>query len=260
MHLTHLTLDVRDGIAYLTIDRADKLNALNAALIEDLGHAAHHIATDTAIRGAILTGAGSKAFAAGADIGEMTDQTPQQGLERARHGQEVFRRLETCGKPVIAAVNGFALGGGCELAMACHLRVASTAAKFGQPEVKLGICPGYGGTVRLPRLVGKGRAIDILVTGRVVDAEEALRIGLVNRVVEPEKLMAECETLLRGILAMGPLAVRSCLELVDAGMEVGLEEALRMEATHFGLLSGSEDQKEGMKAFLAKRPAAFLGR
>jgi enoyl-CoA hydratase len=260
MHLTHLTLDVRDGIAYLTIDRADKLNALNAALIEDIGHVAHHIATDTAIRGAILTGSGAKAFAAGADIGEMADQTPQEGLERARRGQEVFRRLESCGKPVIAAVNGFALGGGCELAMACHLRVASTSAKFGQPEVKLGICPGYGGTVRLPRLVGKGRALDILITGRMVDAEEAFRIGLVDRVVAPEKLQEEAVALLRGILAMGPLAVRSCLELVDAGLEMGLEEALRMEATHFGLLSGSEDQKEGMAAFIAKRPAAFQGR
>jgi enoyl-CoA hydratase len=260
MELTHLTLDVRDGIATITINRPDKLNALNAGVIEDLGHVAHHIATDSAIRGAILTGAGAKAFAAGADIAEMADQTPQEGLERARRGQEVFRRLESCGKPVIAAVNGFALGGGCELAMACHLRVASTTAKFGQPEVKLGICPGYGGTVRLPRLVGKGRAIDILLTGRMVDAEEALRIGLVNRVVDPEQLIAETEMLLRGILAMGPLAVRSTLELVDAGLEIGLEEALRMEATHFGLLSGSEDQKEGMAAFIAKRPAAFKGR
>ncbi|HWA41469.1 MAG TPA: enoyl-CoA hydratase-related protein [Gemmatimonadales bacterium] len=260
MQLTHLTLDVRDGIATITINRPDKLNALNAAVIEDLGHVAHHLATDTAIRGAILTGSGTKAFAAGADIAEMAEQTPQEGLERARRGQAVFRLLETCGKPVIAAVNGFALGGGCELAMACHLRVASTSAKFGQPEVKLGICPGYGGTVRLPRLVGKGRAIDILVTGRMVEATEALQIGLVNRIVEPEKLMAESEALLRGIIAMGPLAVRSCLELVDAGMEVGLEEALRMEAAHFGLLSGSADQKEGMSAFLAKRPPSFQGR
>ncbi len=260
MHLTHLTLDVRDGIAYLTIDRADKLNALNGAVIEDLGHAARHIATDTAIRGAILTGSGAKAFAAGADIGEMAQQTPQEALERARRGQDVFRSLERCGKPVIAAVNGFALGGGCELAMACHLRVASTSAKFGQPEVKLGICPGYGGTVRLPRLVGKGRAIDILVTGRMVDAEEALRIGLVDRVVAPEKLQEESEALLRGILSMGPLAVRSCLELVDAGLEMGVDDALRMEASHFGLLSGSMDQKEGMAAFIAKRPAAFQGR
>ncbi|HVX88506.1 MAG TPA: enoyl-CoA hydratase-related protein [Gemmatimonadales bacterium] len=260
MQLTHLTLDVRDGIATITINRPDKLNALNAAVIEDLGHVAHHLATDSAIRGAILTGAGAKAFVAGADIAEMAEQTAQEGLERARRGQEVFRLLETCGKPVVAAVNGFALGGGCELAMACHLRVASTTAKFGQPEVKLGICPGYGGTVRLPRLVGKGRAIDILITGRMVEAAEALQIGLVNRVVEPEKLMAEAEALLRGIIAMGPLAVRSCLELVDAGMEMGLEEALRMEAAHFGLLSGSEDQKEGMAAFLGKRPPAFQGR
>src|SRR6478609_1194127 len=173
MHLTHLTLDVRDGIAYLTIDRADKLNALNAALIEDIGHAAHHIATDTAIRGAILTGSGAKAFAAGADISEMANQTPQEGLERARRGQEVFRRLESCGKPVIAAVNGFALGGGCELAMACHLRIAAENAKFGQPEVNLGIIPGYGGTQRLAQLVGKGKALELMMTGDMINAQEA---------------------------------------------------------------------------------------
>ena len=259
MNLTHLTLDVRDGIATVTINRPDKLNALNATVIEDLGHVAHHIATDTAIRGAILTGAGAKAFAAGADIAEMAEQTPQEGLERARRGQEVFRRLETCGKPVVAAVNGFALGGGCELAMACHLRVASTTAKFGQPEVKLGICPGYGGTVRLPRLVGKGRAIDILVTARMVDAAEALQIGLVDRVVEPEKLLGECEALLRTILGMGPLAVRSCLELVDAGLEMSLDQALELEAAYFGLLSGTADMREGTAAFLEKRKAQFQG-
>ncbi|HEU4569485.1 MAG TPA: enoyl-CoA hydratase-related protein [Gemmatimonadales bacterium] len=260
MQLTHLTIDVQDGIARLTVNRPDKLNALNAALIEDLGHAAHHLATDSAIRGAILTGAGAKAFVAGADIAEMAEQSAQEAQLRARRGQEAFRRLETCGKPVIAAVNGFALGGGCELAMACHLRVASSTARFGQPEVKLGICPGYGGTVRLPRLVGKGRALELLITGRMVDAEEALRIGLVNKVVAPDQLLAEAEAMLRTILEMGPLAVRSCLELVDAGLEMGLEEALRMEATHFGVLSASSDQKEGMAAFLAKRPPAFQGR
>ena len=260
MQLTHLVLDVRDGIAWLTVDRPDKLNALNDALIEDLGHAARHVATDSAIRGAILTGAGSKAFVAGADIGELAAQTPQEGKARSQRGQAVFRAIEQCGKPVIAAVNGFALGGGCELAMACHLRVASTTAKFGQPEVKLGIGPGYGGTVRLPRLVGKGRALELLLTGQMIDADEAYRIGLVNKVVPPERLAAAAEELLRTILDQGPLAVRLCLEAVDAGLEMSLDEALLLEANHFGLLSGSADMKEGTAAFLAKRKPAFQGK
>ncbi|HEU4763310.1 MAG TPA: enoyl-CoA hydratase-related protein, partial [Gemmatimonadales bacterium] len=227
---------------------------------EDIGHAARHLATDTAIRGAILTGAGAKAFVAGADIAELERQSPQEGKARAQRGQAAFRALERCGKPVIAAVNGFALGGGCELAMACHLRVASATAKFGQPEVKLGIGPGYGGTVRLPRLVGKGRAIELLVTGRMVDADEAYRIGLVNKVVAPEALLAEAEALLRTILEQGPLAVRLCLEAVDAGFEMSLDEALLLEANHFGLLSGSADMREGMAAFLAKRKPNFQGK
>ena len=175
-------------------------------------------------------------------------------------GQAVFRRLERCGKPVVAAVNGFALGGGCELAMACHLRVASESAKFGQPEVKLGIGPGYGGTVRLPRLVGKGRALDLLLTARMVGAEEALQMGLVNRVVPADKLMAEAESLLRSIMANGPLAVRLCIEAVDAGLEMSLDEALLLEANHFGLLASTEDMREGMGAFLEKRTASFRGR
>ena len=174
-------------------------------------------------------------------------------------GQAVFRRLERCGKPVVAAVNGFALGGGCELAMACHLRVASESAKFGQPEVKLGIGPGYGGTVRLPRLVGKGRALDLLLTARMVGAEEALQMGLVNRVVPSDKLMAESEQLLRTILTNGPLAVRLCIEAVDAGLEMSLEEALLLEANHFGLLASTDDMREGMGAFLEKRTASFRG-
>ena len=259
MELTHLTLDVRDGIAYVTINRPDKLNALNAGVIEDLGHVAHHLATDSAIRGAILTGSGAKAFAAGADISEMADQTPQQGLERARHGQEAFRRLETCGKPVIAAVNGFALGGGCELAMACHLRVASTAAKFGQPEVKLGIAPGYGGTQRLPRLVGKGVALELILTGRMIDAHEALRIGLVNKVVPADQLMGEARQWMQTILTMGPRAVELSMEAVDQGLDMTLDEGLNLEANHFGLLAATQDMREGMAAFLAKRDAKFTG-
>ena len=182
------------------------------------------------------------------------------GRARSLAGQRVFRSLERCGKPVIAAVNGFALGGGCELAMACHLRVASETAKFGQPEVKLGIGPGYGGTVRLPRLVGRGRALELLLTGDMIDAQEALRIGLVNRVVPADRLLAECESMMQTILANGPLAVRACLELVDVGGEMSLDDALLLEANYFGLLSATADMREGTTAFLEKRKAAFEGK
>src|SRR5919106_3425734 len=185
-----LTFDLTDGIARVTINRPDKLNALNAIVVSELADAVTRIETDAAIRGVIVTGAGTKAFVAGADISELTDQGPTGGRNRAVAGQQVFRRLERCGKPVIAAVNGFALGGGCELAMACHLRIASDNAKFGQPEVKLGIAPGYGGTVRLPRLVGKARALELLLTGDMIEAEEARRIGLGNRVVPADRLLA----------------------------------------------------------------------
>jgi enoyl-CoA hydratase len=171
----------------------------------------------------------------------------------------VFRSLERCGKPVLAAVNGFALGGGCELAMACHLRIASEQARFGQPEVKLGIGPGYGGTVRLPRLVGRGRALELLLTGRMIDAQEAHRIGLVNRVVPADRLLGETEELLRAILENGPLAVRACLEAVDTGLDVGVDQALLLEANLFGLLSGTADMREGTAAFIEKRKAAFIG-
>jgi len=260
MSFQTLLLDVRDGIAFLTVNRPDKLNALNDAVIADLDGAVSRIESDDAIKGVILTGAGPKAFVAGADIGELSKQNQLTGKARAMRGQAVFRRLERCGKPVVAAVNGFALGGGCELAMACHLRVASEGAKFGQPEVKLGIGPGYGGTVRLPRLVGKGRALDLLLTARMVGAEEALQMGLVNRVVPADQLLAEAESLLRSILANGPIAVRLCIEAVDAGLEMSLDEALLLEANHFGLLASTEDMREGMGAFLEKRAPAFHGR
>jgi enoyl-CoA hydratase len=212
------------------------------------------------VRGLIITGAGAKAFIAGADIGELGRQGPLDAKARALRGQAVFRRFEASRKPVIAAINGFCLGGGCELAMACHLRIASEQAKFGQPEVKLGIGPGYGGTVRLPRLVGRGRALELLLTGELIDAREAWRIGLVNRVVPAERLLRETETLLRSILAQGPLAVAAVLEAVDAGSEVSTPEALRLEANLFGLLSSTQDMREGMAAFLAKRPPNFEGR
>jgi enoyl-CoA hydratase len=254
-----LLFELTDGIARITVNRPDKLNALNAIVIAELGDAVTRIETDSAVRGVIVTGAGSKAFVAGADINELTEQGATGGRTRAVLGQQVFRRLERCGKPVIAAVNGFALGGGCELAMACHLRIASENAKFGQPEVKLGIAPGYGGTVRLPRLVGKARALDLLLTGEMIDAQEASRIGLVNRVVPADRLLVEAEGLLKAILANGPLAIRACLEVVEAGLEMGVDEALLLEANYFGLLSATEDMREGTKAFVEKRKPLFKG-
>lgn len=254
-----LLFEVRDAIATVTVNRPEKLNALTATVIAELGDAAVRLRDDAEIRGAILTGAGPKAFVAGADIGEIAAQGPVEGKARSLEGQRAFRALELCGKPVIAAVNGFALGGGCELAMACHLRIASESAKFGQPEVKLGIGPGYGGTVRLPRLVGRGRALELLLTGQMIDAQEAHRIGLVNRVVPADRLLPECEGLLRTILENGPLALRACLEAVDAGLDTGVDEALLLEANLFGLLSGTADMREGTAAFLEKRKAGFKG-
>src|SRR5213080_2950392 len=255
-----LMFEIKDGVALITINRPDKLNALNNQVVDELADAAERVATEDAIKGAILTGAGPKAFVAGADIGDLAKQGPFDGKARARRGQAMLRRFETGGKPVIAAVNGYALGGGCELAMACHLRIASDAAKFGQPEVKLGITPGYGGTQRLPRLVGKGNALRLILTGDMIDAHEAHRIGLVNEVVPAADLLATAERTLRGILAMGPLAVRLALEAVDQGLEMTLEQGLLLEANHFGLLAATEDMKEGLTAFLEKRPPRFRGR
>ncbi len=255
-----LVFEIRDGIAFVTINRPDKLNALNDQVMLELADAAERIATEPEITGAILTGSGPKSFVAGADIGDLSRQGPFDGKARAQRGQAVLRRLETCGKPVIAAINGFALGGGCELAMACHIRIASENAKFGQPEVKLGIAPGYGGTQRLPRLVGKGVAMQLILTAEMIDAEEAYRIGLVNKVVPAPDLLAESEKMLRGILAMGPLAVRLSLEAIDQGLEMTLDEGLLLEANHFGLLAATQDMKEGTSAFLEKRSAKFQGR
>jgi enoyl-CoA hydratase len=260
MTFSNLKFDVRDGIAFVTIDRPDKLNALNDDVIAELAHAAGEIESRTDIRGAILTGSGSKAFVAGADIAELAKQGPIDGKARSRRGQLAFRKLEQCGKPIIAAVNGFALGGGCELAMACHIRLASDKAKFGQPEVTLGIGPGYGGTVRLPRLVGKGRALELLLTAEMIDAQEAYRIGLVNAVYPPEELLTEAEKMMRTILSKGPIAVQLCLEAVDASLDMDLDDGLVLEANHFGLASSTEDVREGMEAFLEKRQAVFHGR
>jgi enoyl-CoA hydratase len=260
MTYSTLLLEQRDGIALVTINRPDKLNALNAAVINELGALVAQVAADSAVRGVILTGSGPKAFAAGADIGELSACNALQAETLSRKGSAVFRSLERCPKPVLAAVNGFALGGGCELAMACHLRIASENAKFGQPEVKLGITPGYGGTVRLPRLVGRGRALELLLSGAMIDAHEALRIGLVNRVVAADQLLTESSNLLNNILENGPLAVAGCLLMVEEQADLALDDALALESRRFGELAGTEDFREGTAAFLGKRAAGFQGR
>lgn len=259
MTLSTLLFDQADGVATITINRADKLNALNDALFAELAEVVSQLESDRTIKGVILTGAGPKAFAAGADISELSSQTPLDAKARALRGQRVMGRLERLGKPVIAAVNGFCLGGGCELAMACHIRLASDNARFGQPEVNLGIGPGYGGTVRLPRIVGRGRALELLLSARVIDAAEALQIGLVNRVVPQADLLTEADKLLRTILSKGPLAVKLVLESVYAGGDMPEAEHLLLEANHFGLLASTADMREGMAAFLAKRPPIFRG-
>ncbi len=255
-----LLLEIRDGIAFLTINRPDKLNALNDQVVAELHQAAAAIKADAAVRGVILTGAGPKAFVAGADIGDLAKQGVLDGRQRALNGQQMLFALERLGKPVLAAVNGFALGGGCELAMACHIRIASENARFGQPEVNLGITPGYGGTQRLPRIVGKGNALYMLLSAEHVNAQDALRMGLVSKVVPQDQLMAEAEKLMRTIVAKGPAALALTMEAVDRGMETTLEEGLRIEADAFGLVASTQDMKEGLTAFLEKRPAKFEGK
>jgi enoyl-CoA hydratase len=247
-------------VAVVTINRPDKLNALDDRTMEELDAAFATLGNDAGVRGVILTGAGEKAFVAGADIGELARQSPIEGKERSAHGQRVLDRIENLGKPVVAAVGGFALGGGCELAMACHVRVASDNAKLGTPEVKLGLMCGYGGTQRLSRLVGKGRALELLLTGEMIDAQEAWRIGLVNKVVPRPKLLEESEALLRKMLANGPVSLRSVIEAVNSGLEMPFAEGQHLEATLFGLICTTEDMKEGTKAFLEKRPPKFQGK
>ena len=240
------------GRARITLNRPDKLNALNNATIGELLHAFDAVAADDRVRAAILTGAGDKAFVAGADISELAQQTAITARPLALRGQRLMNTIEACPKPVVAAVNGYALGGGCELALACHIRTASDNAQFGLPEVTLGIIPGYGGTQRLPRIVGKGRALELILTAQRVNAEEALRIGLVNKVFPAATLMAETEKLVRRVLGMGPVAVRFALDAVNHGSDMPLRDGLNFEATFFGLLAGTEDCREGMKAFLEK--------
>jgi len=246
-------------ILTVTVNRPEKLNALNAEVVEGLRAAFHDAKGNPGVGAVILTGAGEKAFVAGADISGFPQLAPLSARDFARKGQAVFDLIETLGKPVIAAVNGFALGGGCELAMACSMRIASRTARFGQPEVALGLIPGYGGTQRLPRLVGKGRALEMILTGDPIGAEEAWRIGLVNRVVEPAELMPTATAILEKILSRAPVAVRYSLEAVHHGLEMPLEKGLQFEATLFGLCSATEDMKEGVAAFLGKRPASFNG-
>ena len=245
------------GIRTITINRPDKLNALNVATVAELSTAIADTAGDDAIKAVIITGAGDKAFVAGADISELQSLGPVEAKEFALRGQAVFRGLERLTKPVIAAVNGYALGGGCELAMACHIRVAASNAIFGQPEVKLGLIPGYGGTQRLPRLIGRGRALEILLTGKNVNAEEALRIGLVNAVCEPAELKGVVAGILKAMMANGPLAVSHCIEAVTSGLDMGLDDGCLLEATLFGVGAASEQMREGTTAFLEKRKPDF---
>lgn len=253
-------LDIEDRIAVLSVNRPDKLNALNEATIRELGAAIDEITRRDDVGGAILTGVGEKAFVAGADIAELARMGPVDGIEVSRLGQQVFRRIELSRKPVIAAVNGFALGGGCELALACHLRIASENAQFGLPEVKLGIIPGYGGTLRLPRIVGKGRALELMLTAQFIKADEAYRIGLANKVVPQAELLDTAKQVMRTILANGPVAVGLAIECCTRGMEMSVDDGLALESNLFGLLAATNDMREGMEAFLEKRKAVFTGR
>jgi enoyl-CoA hydratase len=252
--------ELADRILTVTINRPDKLNALNPEVLDALAAAFESARHDEAVGGVILTGAGEKAFVAGADIRIFTTFTPAGARAFAKKGQELLDRIENLGKPVVAAVNGFAFGGGCELAMACTLRIASKTAKLGQPEVNLGVMPGYAGSQRLPRLVGKGRALEILLTGDAVTADEAFRIGLVNRVVEPAELLGAARAILSKILSRAPVAVACVLDAVNHGLDMPFPAAEDYEATLFGLCVSTEDMKEGVSAFLEKRPAKFTGR
>ena len=251
----------RDGaVATITINRPKVLNALNTATIDELRRAILELKADAGVRVAILTGAGEKSFVAGADINELAVQTPTSGREHALAGQHVFDLIENMGKPVIAAINGFALGGGCELAMACTLRLAADTARLGQPEIALGLIPGYAGTQRLPRLVGKGRAMEMILTGAPISADEAYRIGLVNRVVPAADVIGEARKLAAQLASSAPIAMRYIINAVNKGVEMPFAEACQYEATLFGLVASTDDMREGTKAFLEKRKASFTGR
>ena len=260
MAFDNLLLERDGAVATITINRPKVLNALNTATIDELRHAILELKADAGIRVTILTGAGEKSFVAGADINELAVQTPASGREHALAGQHVFDLIENMGKPVIAAINGFALGGGCELAMACTLRVAADTARLGQPEIALGLIPGYAGTQRLPRLVGKGRAMEMILTGAPVSAEEAHRIGLVNRVVPAADLLREAKKLAAQLASSAPIAMRYIINAINKGVEMPFAEACQHEAALFGLVASTDDMREGTKAFLEKRKASFTGR
>jgi len=259
MAFDNLLLERDGAIAVLTIARPHVLNALNTSTLDELRRALLELRDDTGVRVVVITGAGEKAFVAGADIGELTDLDETGGREHARHGQAVFDLIERLGKPVIAAINGFALGGGCELALACTLRVASDAAQLGQPEIALGLIPGFGGTQRLARLVGKGVALDLLLSGRRIPAAEALTLGLVNRVVPQAELMPESRRLAAELADRAPVAARLVIEAVNRGIEMPLDDGLALEADLFGLAMATADKNEGTRAFLEKRKARFTG-
>ncbi len=260
MTYKNLLIEIRDAVAVVTINRPEKLNALNRETLLGLGDCFADLAADSSAGAVVLTGAGEKAFVAGADIADLAGLDALGAREWARLGQRVFSQIEAMTKPVIAAINGYALGGGLELAMACHLRIASENARLGLPELKLGIIPGNGGTQRLPRLVGKGRALEIMLTGEPVSAAEAHRIGLVNRVVAPAALLDAARALARQILGNGPLAIALCLQTVHEGLEMPLPAAFEWEASQSGLVTGTEDAREGLRAFLEKRAPRFSGR
>jgi enoyl-CoA hydratase len=257
----HLLFDIAsDGVTRLTINRPDKLNTLSNAVMAELDDALRRAESNRDVRGLIVTGAGEKAFVAGADIGELVNATPLEGKQRCLRDQAIIRRLETLGKPSVAAINGWALGGGLELAMCCTLRVAGDHAKLGLPESKIGVFPANGGTQRLPQLVGRGRALEMMLTGKPIDAATAERYGLVNHVVAAAELLLFCESLLRGILENAPISAALIMECVDLGYRAGTEEGLQFEAAAFAAICATEDRREGTSAFLEKRKPAFAGR
>jgi len=258
--LANVLYEKKGAIAYVTVNRPKVLNALNTPTWKDLRTAFEDARDDTAVRGVILTGAGDKAFIAGADISELAHVAAFEAEQSSRFGQEVLDLIENLGKPVVAAINGFALGGGCEAAMACTLRIAVDTAQFGQPEVKLGLVPGGGGTQRMPRLIGKGRALQLILSGEMINAQEAYRIGLVNEIVPAAGLVTRAEAILKKIASNAPIAVKFALEAANKGMETSQGEGLLLEASYFGLCAATEDKKEGTAAFLEKRPPQFRGR
>jgi enoyl-CoA hydratase len=256
----HLSIEhYPSGILQITLNRPDKLNALSTALLEELHTLLHNIKKDKTVKALLITGAGEKAFCAGADINRLAELDATQGFKFAQRGQHIFRHLEEMGKPTLAAINGYAFGGGCELAMATTIRIASNNAMFAQPEVKLGVIPGYGGTQRLSRLVGKGRALELCLTGRSIKAEEALMWGLITEITTPETLLTRAHEILNSIINLAPLAVKSVMNVIEMGYDLPLDEALRLETLEFALLCASQDKQEGVNAFLQKRTAEFKG-